>query len=290
MEIAAQLAQDPSKVNQLRHEYLHLLSVHTSRPVLAYYGNSGAAGLAQTVNDTDMQALMEVLKDMKGGSLDLLLHSLGGSPDAADSFVCYLREKFDDIRVIVPLYAMSAATMIACGANRLVLARHSFLGPIDLQLAVEGGMVAAQDVLDQYQLIKDDFKDLPPNRFWKGPGLLYFPTLLVQCRNALDYGREVAERYLRDVMFKNDPNAAARAKCVAADLADHRKHKHHGRRLGRKYLRELGLEIEDLETDQVFQDLVLSVHHSFLLSFQALSSRGAFGKLVQTSEGRMFLA
>ena len=64
--------------------------------------------------------------------LDLVLHTTGGSPAAAEAIVNYLRAKFgNDIRVIVPQLAMSAGTMIACSAKQIIMGKQSSLGPID---------------------------------------------------------------------------------------------------------------------------------------------------------------
>lgn len=73
--------------------------------------------------------MMEVCKDLDGPNLDVLLHSPGGSPEAAASIVRYLRTKFSNVRVFVPLAAMSALP-----ANVIVMGKHSQLGPIDPQM------------------------------------------------------------------------------------------------------------------------------------------------------------
>ena len=90
--------------------------------------------------------------DWEGDELDLILHSPGGSPEAAEAVVSYLRSCFSHVRVIVPQLAMSAATMIACSADEVILGKHSFLGPIDPQLVLPTSlgvrMVPAQAVLD----------------------------------------------------------------------------------------------------------------------------------------------
>ena len=66
--------------------------------------------------------------------LDLILHTPGGFPEAAESIVKYLRSKFStNIRVIVPHLSMSAGTMIACAGKEIVMGKHSSLGPIDPQ-------------------------------------------------------------------------------------------------------------------------------------------------------------
>lgn len=64
--------------------------------------------------------------------LDLVLHTPGDSPAAAEAIVNCLRAKFgNDIRVIVPQLAMSAGTMIACSAKQIIMGKQSSLGPID---------------------------------------------------------------------------------------------------------------------------------------------------------------
>jgi hypothetical protein len=273
----------PALVNELRLQYMQQMVALTKRPLVVYYARPEAASTGATVGDQDMLALMECLYGIKGRELDLIIDSDGGSPDTADAFVAYLRAKFDHVRVFVPHRAMSAATMIACGADEIWLAAHSFLGPIDVQLnGGDGQLVAAQDVLDQAALIKQDFED--PKAFWGGPGLLYHPTLLILCQNVLDYGRELAERHLAEVMFRGHPEGADKARIVAEALADHRSHKHHGRRLSRKYLQGLGLNIKELESDQALQEVVLTISHCFRITFVL---QPKLMKLVQNHDGRL---
>ena len=108
---------------------------------------------------------MEVTHRLEGNSLDLILHSPCGSPEAAEAIISYLRSRFSHIRVIVPQLAMSAATMIACAADEIVLGKHSFLGPIDPQLVIQTPLgaraVPAQAVLDQFDRAKRECRDRP---------------------------------------------------------------------------------------------------------------------------------
>ena len=73
-------------------------------------------------------AFKEVSHGLQDDKLDLIMHSPGGSPEAAEAIILYLRSRFSDIRVIVPQLAMSAATVIACAANKVVLGKHSLFG------------------------------------------------------------------------------------------------------------------------------------------------------------------
>lgn len=90
-----------------------------------------------SIADEDIQGLMEVIHGLKGDSLDLILHSPGGSAEATEAFVSYLRMKFKDLRVIIPYAAMSAATMLSCAANSIVMGKQSFIGPIDPQVVFQ---------------------------------------------------------------------------------------------------------------------------------------------------------
>ena len=156
----------------IRRKYLTLLSAHTGRNTILYATNwiqPGKDPWTVSINDEDIQGLMEVIHGLRGENLDLILHSPGGQPEAAAGIVSYLRSKFSNIRVIIPLEAMSAATMISCAANRIVMGRHSFIGPIDPQFIIrdQNGMmtsVPAQAILDQFKLAREECRD--PKKNW----------------------------------------------------------------------------------------------------------------------------
>jgi ClpP class serine protease len=166
---AASARHGLSAFDLVRRKYLAALSEHTGRNTILYATKWTQPGGADpgliSISLEDVQGMMEVIHGLDGSlGLDLIMHSPGGSPDAAEAVVHYLRSKFTHIRVIVPQAAMSAATMLACAANRIVMGKHSSLGPIDPQflLPVPGGMTMAhpaQAILDQFELAKDECKD-----------------------------------------------------------------------------------------------------------------------------------
>jgi ClpP class serine protease len=108
---------------------------------------------------------MSALHGLKGDKLDLILHSPGGSMEAADQIVQYLRSKYDYIRAIIPQNAMSAATMIACACDEIVMGKHSALGPIDPQVTFptpSGSFTApAQAILDEFEQAKKEVTSDP---------------------------------------------------------------------------------------------------------------------------------
>lgn len=127
----------------VRRKYLLKLHQHSGRHVILYASawlQKDARPVFTSIGDEDIHALMEVTHSAESSELDLILHSPGGSPEAAEAIVSYLRSRFSHIRVIVPNFAMSAATMIACAADEIVLGKHSFLGPTDPQILIPTGL------------------------------------------------------------------------------------------------------------------------------------------------------
>jgi ClpP class serine protease len=202
-----QVPHDP-----VRRKYLAELFALTNRPTILYATKWIQAGAGRiepatiSINEEDIEGLMEVIYGIKGKSLDLILHSPGGSPEAAEAIVSYLRSKFDDIRVIVPHAAMSAATMLGCAANVIVMGKHSFLGPVDPQFILETPIgvqaVPAHDILDQFKLAQTQCTNPKLLTSWIPILNQYGPGLLVQCKNAIALSEELVRNWLHTYMFQ----------------------------------------------------------------------------------------
>ena len=286
-----------SPFDQVRRKYLAALSSRTGRHTILYASRwlqglpPGTEAFA-SVSDEDVQGLMATVKGRTTTDLDLILHSPGGSPEAAESIVRYLRGTFTNIRVIVPHLAMSAATMIACAATRVVMGLHSFLGPTDPQLLLNTPLgpraVPAQAIIEQFQRAKDDCKDVSLLRAWAPMLPQYGPDLLITCENASKLTRSLVFEWLRTYMLA-DLKPAARGQVVrrcATFLTSHSQHATHGRHLGRDVLRKHGMKIDDLETDPLEQDLVLSVYHATTICFSML---GGIAKIIENQNGKAFV-
>ena len=67
--------------------------------------------------------------------LEVLIQSGGGDADIAYALMQYFRRHCQRLNVIVPLYAKSAATLMALGANSIYMGEFADLGPIDVQMS-----------------------------------------------------------------------------------------------------------------------------------------------------------
>lgn len=144
-EILKELVDFQTKEKKLpfdfvRRKYLRMLYQQTKRNTILYATSwtqpKDVPSQSISIVDEDIQGFMEVISGVSGKALDIIIHSPGGSAEATESLVIYLRSKFDHIRAIIPHGAMSAATMLACAADEIVMGNHSFIGPIDPQIIV----------------------------------------------------------------------------------------------------------------------------------------------------------
>ena len=66
-------------------------------------------------------------------AIDLLIESIGGDALTSWRLISLLRTSFKKVNVLVPHSAFSAATLLALGADEIVMGRYGCLGPIDPQ-------------------------------------------------------------------------------------------------------------------------------------------------------------
>lgn len=85
--------------------------------------------------------------------IHVILHSAGGSLDSAYKVVLSLRNFAKDIRVYVPRHAKSAATLIAVGADRIVMSPCAELGPLDTQITDPRNPSTHVSALDCYRSV-----------------------------------------------------------------------------------------------------------------------------------------
>ena len=256
--------------DSVRRRYLKELSQYTGNNTIVYE-TAGSAPSPADISislDPDMGAFMEVVHGLpKEKNLDFILNSPGGSAEAAEAIIKYLRNRFPGLRVIVPIAAMSAASMMAMAADEIVMGAHSQLGPIDPQITIstsEGPRSApAAAIIKQFEEAQADLKDNPNHiATWLPILQSYLPALLQICRNSANLSRSMVADWLERYMFSDLDNAKKKAEHIADFLGDYESFKSHSRGIDRDQLRNIGLNITNLEEDNKLQDLVLSVHHS----------------------------
>lgn len=276
----------------IRRRHLKQLAEHTGRNVILYYSGwlqkphlTREPAISLGISDADKNGFMSVIHKLdRSKGLDLILHTPGGDMAATESLVDYLRSMFgNDIRAIIPQLAMSGGTIIALSCNKIVMGKESSIGPIDPQF----GSMAANGLLQEFQRVRREIKKDPTSALLWEPILRKInPGFITECENAIRWSRDMAVRYLKENMFFGDRSANRKISKIVKHLTDKQTTRHHGRHIGLQEATNIfGSHVVELEADQTFQDLVLTVHHASIITLQAT---GCY-KMIENQEGRAFM-
>ena len=291
-EIRSQIqAGDQQAFDTVRNKYLKELSSFTGRDTIIYatrWTSGDAPPNLVSINDEDIDAFMEAISGLKCKDSDLIIHTGGGSAEATDAIVSYLRQKFKHIRIIIPQAAMSAGTMLACSADIIVMGKQSSIGPIDpqfiLQTAVGVQSIPAHAILEQFKRAQEDCSTNPKNlNSWLPMLSQYGPALLVRCQDQIDFGKELVGDWLKSFMFKDEGDEIPDK--IAEYLSNHGNFKTHGKHINIIKAMEIGLKIEQLESNQDFQDKVLSAFHATMHSFGSTNT----AKIIANQNGNCYI-
>lgn len=123
------------------------------------------------IEETSYSLLTDALEKKKEQSQNtkgyFIPITAGGSPDAAYRMARALGHHYpDDLRIFIPDVCKSAGTLIAIGANELIISDRGELGPLDVQFQkkeelfeMSSGLDIIQSILALQGQVKDAFKD-----------------------------------------------------------------------------------------------------------------------------------
>lgn len=100
--------------------------------------------------DRRLRDAIDAVGDRKN-SIAVILDTPGGIVEVVERMVATLRSNYGDMTVIVPDRAMSAGTIFALSADRIMMDYFSCLGPIDPQIEKDDKLVPALSYLNQFE-------------------------------------------------------------------------------------------------------------------------------------------
>lgn len=288
-ELLGEVKTHASQYDAVRRKYLKKLNAYTKRNTIIYYSGwlqkpdlGRQPNIEVGISDADKNGFMAAIHRLdRSKGLDLILHTPGGDMAATESLVEYLRSMFDgDIRAIVPQLAMSGGTIIALSCRKIIMGKGSSIGPIDPQY----GSIAVNGLLAEFERIRKEIKADPSSALLWQPILQRIqPGFITECENTIEWSKTMATNFLKTNMFVGDENATKKIKEIIDHLTEKKKTKSHGRHIGLEEAKQIfGEHVIELETDQKLQDLVLSVHHSTVITMQ---STGCY-KIIENHVGR----
>jgi hypothetical protein len=263
VEVIKDGALDHVKLQSMRLDFLKQINSMTGRNVISYYSGWMYRNTEDVaINDKDMNAFMEAVSGMdKTKGLDLILHTPGGDIAATEHIINYLHSIFNgNIRAIIPQMAMSAGSMISVSCKEIVMGKQSCLGPFDPQF----NGVACQSVLKEFEKAKDDIRTCPESLgLWQVIISQYNPTFILACEQAIELADELADKILKRSEYSDETKDN-----IKRIFNNNTESKTHSRHFSKEKARDAGLNIVDLEDNNEFQDLILSLHHSCIITLE----------------------
>lgn len=132
------------------------------------YVTSTRPNLAAQMNADAVRYVYEQLRPSgSSDAIGLLIHSHGGEPSTSWRLMNLLREFAAKVVVLVPYQAFSAATLLALGADEILMHPMAALGPTDPSIvgpfnpkdpAGQPLPVSVEDVLSYIALVKEDVR------------------------------------------------------------------------------------------------------------------------------------
>lgn len=269
-----------SAQDTVRRKYIKELAEFTGRDTLIYctaYSTPKAAGLpsnAISIVQDDMQGFMTAMHGLNNDKLDIIIHSPGGSSEAVEQIMNYLRTKYNNIRAIVPQCAMSAATMLACACDEIIMGKHSCLGPIDPQLTfpMQNGApftAPAHSLLSEFELAKQEILTSPATApLWIPKLQSWPPGILDICNKTIKLAKTKVASWLETYMFNGEIGANAKSSSIADWLGTFDNHLTHAHPISYNEALSKGLKVTLLEKEQEFQERVLSVFHASIVTIE----------------------
>jgi len=186
--------------------------------------------------------------------LDVLIDSPGGDINAAYNLsLLFRRFGKERLTFIVPRWAKSAATLLACAGDEILMTPIAELGPIDPQITEYNPLdrrweeFSPLHIESTLQLIRQEYKN---GNEQLANGLLrrlQFPLTLGSFKKSLDIGKQYAEKLLSTRMFIRHPKKKEKVPSIAEKLTSG--YADHGYCINYEEAKELGLNVNELPED-----------------------------------------
>lgn len=194
------------------------------------------------------------------GKLEILVESSGGDIDAAYNLAMLFRKYgTTHLKFIVPRWAKSAATLLVCSGDEILMSPVAELGPLDPQITALNPL---ENRIEQFSPLSIEATlDLIRNEYEEGSeklakGLterLQFPLTLGTFMKSLDISEQYIVKLLESRMLKgNHEKSEEIAKRLTKGYADH------GFCINVDEARNIGLSVGDLNENEL--DLVMEIH------------------------------
>lgn len=259
---------------QSRAELIGKIGENLQCPVLAYV-TSDRRGLETQISSDQIPLFPRHIASMGAKEkLAVLLHTRGGDTNVPWSVVTMLREQCDELTVLVPSIAHSSGTLLALGANEIVMTRFATISPIDPTVAnafnpqdpqnpANRLPIAVEDVLAFLELARENVGDTAFERAFETLSQSVHPLALGNVKRSINQIRQLAKKLIN--LHPPEHSDEELSALITRLTTEFYSHQH---LVGRKEGRELGLPIVDA-TDAL-EPLLLAYHEELKVDLESL--------------------
>ncbi len=236
------------------------------RPLITYVTSIRPGCSAQMDQDVLPLIIKQINAIDNNNAIDLLIISNGGDPIVSWRIISLLREKFKKVSVLIPYTAFSAATLLALGADEIIMHPYGNLGPLDPQLSfsdAKGNVktISYENITKYIEFVKDTGitdQELLQKSFEKLTSEIP-PTLIGFAKRSSQLGLTMGQKLLATHM--NDEN---KTKLISETL--NTKFYHHGYPLARKEAKDIGLPVA--ESNSEIEKLMWDIYEDYMNEMQ----------------------
>lgn len=113
----------------------------------------------------------------------------------------------------------------------------------------------------------------------------YPPTYLGDCQKAVEASQKMVAEWLKTNMLSTCADGESKSRSIAEWLGTHANSAMHNRHITADVAEKHGLTIKRLEEDPELQDIVLTIHHAYMATFE----RSGAKKMIENSNGKSWI-
>lgn len=229
------------------------------RPLIVYVTSSrpnANATMAGDVIPSFVKQFFAIPDSAK--ELDILIVSNGGDAVVPWRIMSMIRERCERVGVLIPFAAYSAATVLALGADEIIMHPYANLGPVDPQLTYRraipsknggqeliSGMFGSEDLRNFFEFVHHDVKITDQQHLARAFELLANEVGAIQigsAKRAMQLALSMGERLL-SLHLKDTSQAKAITTALNSSFY------HHGYPLSLTEAQKIGLPVQKAEGD-----------------------------------------
>lgn len=237
----------------------------------------------------DYYTIFDMLRNINSSNLDFYIETPGGSGEAAEEIVRFIRSKFDNISFVVTGEAKSAGTIVVLSGNEILMTKSGSLGPIDAQVRIGRSVISAYDYCEWITNKRKEAEKMGGlNPFDATMIAQISPGELSGVSHGLEFAQDLVVGWIAKYKFKNWELTETQGKKVTGEmrkqrateiakcLINHGKWRSHGRSLKIDDLERIGLKITKIDDNPNLSDIVYRIQTIIRLLYSSTSAYKIF--------------